>query len=182
MRARQHGVVLVIALVLMVVMSLLAITALRNTASNESIASYVQSTELATQAADIALRHCEASVLYLKGGAAPYATALAAANILPASSPPRWQDMTLQTGWDSASTSAYVLPPALVNQAAGMALRAYRRPPECMVEQVSGATAGTATFYVITARGFGPEVEEADAARSRPVGSEVWLQSQISIE
>ena len=178
---RQQGVVLIIALVLLVVMSLLAITALRNTSSNESLAGNVRTTELATQAADIALRHCEASALKLRGGASPYVTNFSASNLLPASSPPRWQDMTSQTGWDSALTAAYVLPLALVNQT-NMPLITYQRPPECMVEPVPGVTLGTATFYVITARGFGPEVEKADAARSRPVGSEVGLQSHIAIE
>ena len=83
-------------------------------------------------------------------------------------------------GWDSTSTSAFVLPAALVNQP-GMAYDTYKRPPECMVEQLPAVTTGTSTFYIITARGFGPEVAVADAARSRPVGSEIWLQSSIEL-
>lgn len=60
---RQNGVVLIIALILLVVISLLAVTSLRGAGSAESISGNVRTTELATQAAEIALRHCEAAAL-----------------------------------------------------------------------------------------------------------------------
>jgi type IV pilus assembly protein PilX len=74
---------------------------------------------------------------------------------------------------------------ALVNDATVGA--SFKRPPECMIERMSviqaGATAVSSTSsYVITARGFGPEVAAADGARSRPSGSEVWLQSHIELQ
>ena len=183
---RQRGVVLIIALIMLVVISLLAIGSIRNAASTETVAGNVRTTELATQAAEIALRHCEASVLstltVAAGGAPTYATTFTPFNILTPSTPPRWQNMAI---WDSASTAAYVLPLSMVNQP-GMTLT-YRRAPECMVEPLplmpSGATVvSTTTSFVVTARGFGPEVAPADANRSRPVGSEVWLQSHIDLE
>ena len=176
----QHGVVLVIALILLVLMSLLAVTSVKNAGSSESIAGNVRTTELATQAADIALRHCEASVLMLKGGTA-YTTTFANVNILEAHDPPKWKDMSSATGWDSNATSAFSLLLASVNPP-GMTYDTYQRPPECMVEKQSAVITGTSTFYVVTARGFGPEVAKADAARSRPMGSEVWLQSHIAIQ
>ncbi|MBC7548583.1 MAG: hypothetical protein H7224_08060 [Polaromonas sp.] len=176
----QKGVVLIISLILLVVISLLAVTSLRNAGSSESVAGNARTTELATQSADIALRYCESSVLKLMGGPAAYATTFVAANILEGSEPPKWQDMSRQTGWDSISTAPFVLPLSSVNQA-GMNFDIYKRPPECMVEKMPAVTTGTSTFYVITARGFGPEVAPADASRSRPIGSEVWLQSRIEI-
>lgn len=177
---RQQGVVLVIALILLVLMSLLAVTSVRNAGSSESVAGNVRTTELATQAADIALRHCEASVLMLKGGTA-YTTTFANVNILAAQDPPKWKDMSHETGWDSSASSAYPLLLASVNPP-GMTYDTYQRPPECMVEKQAAVTTGTSTFYVVTARGFGPEVAKADAARSRPAGTEVWLQSHIEIQ
>jgi Tfp pilus assembly protein PilX len=183
----QRGVVLVISLVLLVLISLLAVTSLRNAGSSENVAGNARTAELATQAADIALRHCEASVLKLQLNAygdtvspeATYATTFGAANILPAMDPPTWQRLAT---WDSVSMASFVLPLSAVNQT-GVAATTYKRPPECMVEQIStaGAAAGP-QFYVITARGFGPEVGAANAVRSRPSGSEVWLQSHIELQ
>ncbi|MBC7445427.1 MAG: hypothetical protein H7273_08180 [Polaromonas sp.] len=177
---RQRGVMLVIAMVLLVLMSLLAVASVRNAGSSESVAGNVRTTELATQAADIALRYCEAK-----------AVAMARAGVTPASSPDQWKTPAT---WDSAATgppwnntsaaaSAFVLPSELVNQP-GMDHDTYKRSPECMVEQQAPAAgvAGTAVFYVVTARGFGPEVAAANAARSRPAGSEVWLQSHIELQ
>lgn len=176
----QKGVVLIISLILLVVISLLAVTSLHNAGSSESVAGNARTTELATQAADIALRYCESSILKVMGSSTAYTTTFVAANILEESEPPKWHDMSRQTGWDSTSTAPFVLPLSSVNQA-GMTYDIYKRPPECMVEKMPAVTTGTSIFYVITARGFGPEVVPADAFRSRPVGSEVWLQSRIEI-
>jgi Tfp pilus assembly protein PilX len=185
---RQRGVVLVIALILLVVISLLAVTSMRNAGSSESMAGNVRTTELATQAAEIALRHCEASVLKAMGGTAAYDTTFVAANILPATNPPRWQDRTITTGWDSSSAAVFLIPLKLLNQT-GMAITTYQRPPECMVESLpvilpGSAAVNTTASFVVTARGFGPEVAEvpAGANRVRPAGSEVWLQSHIQLE
>lgn len=182
----QQGAVLVIALIFMLVMSLLAATSLRNAASSESVLGNVRTTELAAQAAEVALRHCEASVLDIltvaAGGASAYASTFTQANILPVSSPAFWQSIA---SWDSRSESVYVLPLYLLNQAdRGIT---YQRPPECMVEPVPVLLPGTSVLsttasYVVTARGFGPEVAAADASRSHPVGSEVWLQSHIQFQ
>ena len=184
--ARQRGVVLIIALLMLMVISLLAAGSIRNAASTESVAGNVRITELATQAAEIALRHCESSVLdtltVAAGGTSAYASTFTSFHILTPANPPRWQNMAI---WDSASPATYVLPLSLVNEP-GM-LVTFQRPPECMVEPLpvmpSDATvARTTTSFVVTARGFGPEVAAADANRSRPVGSEVWLQSHIDLD
>ena len=183
----QGGVALVVVLIFLVVLSLLAATSMRNATSSESVLGNVRTTEMASQAAEIALRHCEASVLDLlgvaAGGSSTYESSFKASNILPVSDPPQWQNIA---NWDSASGLPYVLPLSLVNQI-GIHFAAYKRPPECMVEPVPIVLAGTSglsttTTYVVTARGFGPEVAAADASRSHPVGSEVWLQSHIQIQ
>jgi len=198
----QHGVILLIVLILLAVTSLLAATSLRNATSTESIAGNIRTTELATQAADIALRHCESSVLRLMAiasgdttsTAALYSSTFTDSNIYDANiAPPVW----LASNWDNMGTKLFILPASLVG---GTTL--YKRPPECMVERVSrersnvpirgadgitvigyAATAtDTSSAFVITARGFGPEVAAADSQRTRPVGTEVWLQSHISLQ
>jgi hypothetical protein len=76
----------------------------------------------------------------------------------------------------------FVLPLSMVGTAT------FKRPPECMVESLTGARptgAGTGRFtasFIVTARGFGPDVAAADANRSRPVGTEIWLQSTIEYD
>lgn len=186
----QHGVVLIIALIILVVISLLAVTSMRNVGSTESVAGNVRTTELATQAAEIALRHCESSVVKISriaGGdttspEATYATTFVDTNILTASTGTTAQWQSLAT-WDSTATATFVLPLDLVNQT-GMTITTYKRPPECMVESLPVVLTGSAALsttasFVVTARGFGPEVAAADGARARPQGTEVWLQSTI---
>lgn len=182
----QSGVVLIIALILLVVISLLAVTSLRNAGSAESVAGNVRTTELATQSAEIALRHCESSatrITRVNGGdtssaEATYATTMAGGNILRATTSVQWQSTTI---WDSSSTSVFVLPTDLVGNTT-----TYKRPPECMVESLSGVTTapvGGTDSFVITARGFGPEVPAlTSSTRVRPAGTEVWLQSTIEIQ
>ena len=176
-RRTQQGVVLIIALVLLVIVSLLAAVSVRNAGSNEAVAGSVRTVELATEAAEIALRHCEASILKITGGTDPYTTTFAAANIATGGTPTRWQSMN---NWDSVSAVVYVLPLELLNQP--NMLTTYKRPSECIAEQIPSAPAGSSALYVVTVRGFGPEVAAADAARSRPNGTEIWLQSHIEIQ
>ena len=177
--------VLIIALILLVVISLLAVTSLRNAGSTESVAGNVRTTELAIQAAEIALRHCESSALKITMTNNPantdtvsaqvtYATAITEANILRATDSVQWKRVT--NTWDIAAASVNVLPAVLVGNTA-----TYKRRPECMIESLSGSTTtptGGTDSFVITARGFGPEVA---AGTGRPQGSEVWLQSTIEI-
>lgn len=177
----QQGVVLIIALIMLVVVSMLAVLSMRNSSSTEAISGTVRTTSLATQAAEIALRYCEESTRVVMGTSA-FVTTFSAANVLSPLVPgstPAWQNLST---WDSSSTATFVLPTEAVKQSVIAAT--YSRMPECMVQPlptlISGALSNTTTF-VITARGFGPDVAVANASRSRPVGTEVWLQSTIEL-
>lgn len=178
----ERGIVLVIALILLVIISLLAVTSLRNAGSSESVAGNVRTTELATQAADIALRHCESSAIKITkriandsdtSAQATYPTTLVEANVQRVTTADQWKSVS---NWDSTTTTAvFVLPSTLVGNTA-----TYQRPPECMVESLTGVTpTGPPASFVITARGFGPEVA---AGTGRPAGTVVWLQSTIEIQ
>lgn len=181
---------MIIAMIMLIVISILAVTSMRNAASTEALAGNVRTTELATQAADIALRHCEASVIEIvsvAGGSTPtYSTTITSADILPATMPdatPTWQDID---AWDQVNPNVLVMPIGLVTPIAVAGGTTYKRPPECMIERQRIIPAGstvvnTTASYVITARGFGPEVAAADSSRSRPMGSEVWLQSHLEL-
>lgn len=174
----QRGVVLIIALVMLVVVSLLTTLSIRSATSTEKVSGNVRTTELASQAAEIALRYCEDAVVQLVFGPVTFP---ATPDILDYEATPRWRD---PANWDIAGTDAFIVPGTYVNQTGSPVT--FNRPPECMVERMpvvttAGAISTTST-YVITARGFGPEVSAADAARSRPEGSEVWMQSTIELE
>lgn len=182
---RQRGVVLIIALVLLVIISLLAVTSIRNVGSSENVSANVRTTELATQAAEIALRHCEASAIKLVrnlGGDTTSPEAMYDAQGL-GQAQMLWNTTTIQwqsaTNWDTPTTAGFELPSSLVGGTA-----TFKRPPECMVESLTGVTppAGPPASFLITARGFGPEVPAADANRTRPFGTVVWLQSTIDIQ
>ena len=171
-----------ISLIMILVISVLAVTSMRNVASSEAVSGNVRTTELATQAADIALRHCESSIIKITkliGNAADasaeaaYSTTFAEANVIRAASAGAWKNTS---SWDT-STTAFVLPTALVGGTATFA-----RPPECVVESLTGTAAtGPPASFVVTARGFGPEVRTA-AGAGRPVGTVVWLQSTLDIQ
>ena len=136
----QHGVVLIIALIVLVVISLLAVTSIRNASSTISVSGNVRTTELATQAAEIALQHCERSVLQIltdnAGNTDDYVTTFTDDDILSEATPPNWQKPTM---WDDTSSNkVYPLPLIMVNQT-GM-VTTYKRAPECMVERMTLAT------------------------------------------
>ncbi len=187
MKQKHLGVVLVIALVLLAAMSLLAASSLRGAISTESISGAVRTSEMALQAAEIALRHCESFASLATAPTDP------PTDLRPPApgTPQAWQDLE---NWDIRSAKAIVLALSKLNGSGSSG--PYRRPSECMIEPLPilageasqaspaalGSIAGTGTpvlsvtAFVITARGFGPDVA---AGRGRPVGSEVWLQSQI---
>lgn len=167
----QQGVVLVVALIMLIVISLLAAVGTRNAASSETVSGNIRTTELATQSAEIALRYCETAVQQIVSGTGTLASLPTVS--MPAS-PPNWQDMD---NWDGAgaATATFVIPASSVNTST--ATVAFKRSPECQVERMTVGTSTTRTF-VITARGFGPEVA---AGTGRPQGSEVWLQSTFEL-
>jgi Tfp pilus assembly protein PilX len=177
-RRAQRGVVLIISLIMLVVLSLLATLSIRNAASSETVSGNVRTTLLATQAAEIALQHCEKWAAQLAGVAAHgLSDPVAPPTVVGTATTPNWQ--TLAT-WDGGtSANVYVIPLTLVNHDA--AVPTYSRAPECMIESVSVVNSmgvpTTSSTRVITARGFGPD--ESGAAKTRPTGSEVWVQSTI---
>jgi len=171
---QQRGIVLIVALIILTIVSLLAALSLRNASSNESISGAVRTTNLATQSAEIALRYCED--LTLNPSSTPSFL------IVDASASPAWQTLD---HWDKPWTHLFTVPLAAVNQSD---LRAtFSRAPECIVEKLRTevdppppATPMTTTF-VVTARGFGPEVPAVTGSDRRPVGAEVWLQTTIEL-
>ena len=178
-RNEQRGVVLIVALIMLVIISILATYSIRSATSTEAVAGNVRTTQLASQAAEIALRYCEDAV---EQTFAPTPTVVVTP--LAYANPPRWKTMTNWDGGSSGITGPNAI--IVIPSAALGGTSTYKRAPECMIEamQVLNSTnvLTTTSTYVITARGFGPEVAAADGSRSRPSGSEVWVQSTLELE
>ena len=171
---RDAGVVLAISLIMLVIISLLVTFNMRAAISSESITNNTRITGLGSQAAEIALRYCETATVQIASGTVTMASV---PTIQAYASPAKWQNLT---NWDSTRTGVFVLPLTALNQADLGAT--YKRAPECIVERLPMANADNSTnttaAYIITARGFGPEVA---TGTSRPDGGEVWLQSTIEL-
>jgi type IV pilus assembly protein PilX len=171
--ARERGVVLIVALVMLVVISLLAAFSMRNALSGEGVSGNVRTTQLASQAAEVALRYCENAIIANVNSG----TALPAGFVVQGNQVPPLGVST--SNWDGTRTGVFVLGTSTVN----LATATFKRVPECIAEKMPVVTAaGTLTFtstYIITARGFGPEVA---AGTGQPDGSEVWLQSTLEVQ
>lgn len=186
----QGGIVLILALIMLVIISMLTAISVRNATSSEGVSANVRQIQLASQAAETALRYCEDAVINLVSAGTgtfnvtspPSATPaiLAATHIqdLVASTP----TSMVASNWDTilAANKILIVSAASVNRAG--ITSTFSRPPECMVDRLSPTTSSTySKNFTITARGFGPEVSAADVSRSRPTGSEVWMQSSLEL-
>ena len=178
-RRYQHGVLLVVVLIMLAVLSLIASVSIRGASSSEQVANQSRLKYLAQQAAEAALRYCEAQVqaytLDNTKGFAPQAAPVGAPVVY------SWEAMN---NWDAvdAALNPFVATGNLkivsFNASGDTGTATYfKRPPECMSQYM--AVANTKLF-VTTARGFGPEVAAKDG--NAPVGTEVWLQSVVTMK
>lgn len=190
--ARQTGVVLIVAMIMLIIVSLLAAIAVRNATSSEGINANLRQTQLATQAAESALRYCEdAAINTVNEGTGTFAftspggTAianLALTNIIAAPTGTNTPTSALPANWDTTTNNGQLIVPIATVNLAGISTT-FARAPECMIERARpDAAQSYLSVLTVTARGFGPEVAAADGSRSRPVGSEVWLQSTLELQ
>lgn len=171
----QRGVVIIITLFLLMILSILASISIKGATSTEQVASQSRQVVLAQQAAEAALRYCEGMVQAFRAGRNP--------NIQPqafvAGASPLWQSMS---NWDveniATSPGLTEVPlSAFADTAGATPVKYFNRPPECIAQYQA---AGDTQRVIVTARGFGPEVS-AQRTNSAPVGTEVWLQSVITM-
>lgn len=165
---RHRGFVLPTALIFLIIMTLVGITAIRRATSEEKISGNIRAQNLAFQAAEAALRFCQKDLENTgPNGRLPLDTGVAVTvssiPILPyvapttGSLPETWKD---KANWTAANS--FTLPANTVINVAAQ--------PQCMIEEwtfvVSGG--GVKKAYLITARGVGA----VDT-------SVVWLQATI---
>lgn len=144
----QRGIVLPLALVMLVMITLIAVVAIRGVTTEERISANLRASAIAFEQAELALRHCEQ--IAAKGG-----LALADARIDSTST--TGQAWRIEGNWSSSNPKLQSPPEEVYRDGARPV-----SPPRCLVEEVRArpdeATGGTMfsnSAYVITGRGFG---------------------------
>ncbi len=156
-RHTQQGVVLAIALIMLVLITLLAVSAMRTTIMEERMASNSRNDNIAFQLAETTLRHAEANLLadpqaisILAATSIPPAVGLGSCEIVLNS-----EDFTDQDRWDDIACP-YVgdadndVPPENVPRYFVEFVRAE-------IPVVPGTTPPRNCYYRVTARGYGPD-------------------------
>ncbi len=163
---------------------MMSASALRTSKTSDVISNAARQKTVAFQAAEAALHICESNINeYL----AAYARAVADQTPLPTPTFPihsapagpdesfRWT--RLDETWDSANASVYAIPIATINQTLRNHME-FKRSPECSAQYLN---INDMSQYVLTVRGFGPEVAEYETGSRKPAGTETWLQSIVQL-
>jgi type IV pilus assembly protein PilX len=168
----QHGIVLIIALVLLVVIGFSSTFIMRNALVGELITNNLSSNQAANHAAETALRYCENELMNQPSGVPP--------PVLPApdvGDPVQWQTAA---NW-SVAGQVITVPDNVLQGASGIT---YRTKPQCMIERISIFVANRKDprrqyGFQITARGFSPDYQAPSNEGTGGAGSEVVLQSTL---
>ena len=142
--SRQRGVVLPLALVILVMVTMIAVVAMRGVTTEERISANLRSSSVAFEQSELALRYCEQ--IALAGGDPLLAARIDSTSVTGLA----WRD---PANWGTSSTKLQHPP---TGQYSGLSA------PGCLIEAVRAPLGRTETStrvenaaYTITARGFG---------------------------
>ncbi len=164
----QSGVVLIFALIMLVVISMVALTSLKSSISGEQVSNNLRTNALATQSAEAGLRYCENLVMTAGPGLIINELSLTGTTTLPN----LWET---RANW--TTTFAVVVPASFADSTVD-ATRAQRTLPMCMVERNPLLTTGGGTprnSFLITSIGYSPDFSR-NAAGVVVAGGETWMQ------
>jgi type IV pilus assembly protein PilX len=168
--ARQHGVTLIIALVMLVVIGLASAAVMRSSLTSDVVANNTRLHTLAQQAAQLALRFCETQV---ERESKDWIGGFSIHDASPGD--PYWQSFA---SWQGGGAVQAVDVPDAVLASADSSFKP-STAPQCLAEW-SDAVPGTRTI-IVTARGFSPDFDQTDTGR-QTAGSVVWLQSTLRVK
>jgi type II secretory pathway pseudopilin PulG len=165
--ARQGGVALIVALVVLVIIGLTSAAVMRGALSSDLITNNTRVQSLATQAAQVALSYCEQQ--YRLGPTPP---------IIVLTAPAGGADMAWETfgNWSNVN---------MVNEVPADYMRSALSTfvpstlPQCMVQHSTTGLPNNVPTLVITARGFSPDYAQTNGLTT--AGSVVWLQYIMAI-
>jgi len=160
----QHGVALIVALVMLVVIGLTSAAVMRGALSSDLVTNNTRLQTLALQAAHVGLSYCERKA----------SDDIPTIPILPssgASAPASWE---VYDNWRDESKVVRVTAEHMASENSTFVPT---HLPECMVERTP-IDGGSDKVYVVTSRGFSPDYAADDEGHTLS-GSLVWLQSTI---
>lgn len=163
---RQQGVVLIVVLVMLVVIGLASVGTMRQSLSSDSITQNLRSEALAQEAAQIALRHCEAGIVRATD---PIGVKDHAARA-------HWDN---RNNWDAVGGTSSPITLTRDQVASADASFTPTQLPQCMAEY-SDLGDGR-SVVIVTARGFSPD-HAADTNGETTRGAAVWLQSTLRLQ
>ncbi|WP_230178914.1 hypothetical protein [Aquabacterium sp. CECT 9606] len=156
--------VLIVVLIMLVVIGLVSAAAMRGALTADQISNNARLENLAKQAAQIALRFCEAQLV-----PTPRITIYPAPTDIGTDTKATWETYAHWSG-PQAGIKATTVPESYLKATDSYAPRTL---PQCLVEN----SRFSPNAKIVTARGFGPDY---DATRAS--GSVVWLQSVVSLQ
>ena len=157
-RCRQHGVALVMAMVFLLLLTLIGVTAMNTTSLEEKMAGNLQDKNSAFQAAETGLRVGEALIRSWAVGAEPDFTLNTAGYYepAPAGSTPVWGTVD----WKNACGTAVICLPA--NSISGV-----KTQPRYIIEKLGDVTASSSTGGSLVAGFAAPAASSGAGARYR---------------
>lgn len=164
-RNRQRGVTLLVALIVLVIIGLTSASVMRSVLSTDLVANNARVQTLATQAAQIGLRYCEAQADNDANGT-PAA--------LPEAPADYWSTFS---HWSEKKIGIFEVPEDFMLSANGTFSPDHL--PQCMVQKL---TIASKTTYQITAKGYSPDYGDPDGDGYTDTGSVVWLQSIVYLK
>lgn len=172
-RAKQNGFVLAISMIFLIVMTMLAVTAIKKATMDEKVTGNLRAHDLAFHAAEKALRFCESN-LELAVGSLKMCQLRVGSTIIvaPSTKQPDMSDVTknFPDQWTNTANWKNAGPHNATTLAGVNVIANVFSQPQCMIERWEMPNERGREFYpyVITARGVG----SVDSAV-------VWLQEVI---
>lgn len=163
-RADQRGVALIVALVVLVIIGLTSASVMRGALSTDLVANNTRVKTLATQAAQIGLRYCEAKAAIDAGGQPA---------TLPLNPLDYWSEVK---HWSEDKIGIYSVPADYLESQNSTFKPEHL--PQCMVQQITVGVGGQ-TAYRVTAKGYSPDYSADEETGATESGSVVWLESIV---
>lgn len=177
-RGDEHGVVLPMALIMLVIISFAGLLAARNSATFEQFSNNMRTNQVARVSAEDALRRCERIARdRTDNGGTDYPTESAkvveaevAADTVTAIRAGVWNT---HTNWAAGAANLITVAPAYDSSVQSNAQ--LRNNPTCIIQAMVNGR------YLVTSRGLSSDAVVGNDGRLRE-GSEVWLQSILTPE
>jgi type IV pilus assembly protein PilX len=169
--SQNSGVVLIVVMVMLVIIGFMSVAVMRGAMNSDQISNNNRAQIQASEAAQLALRFCEAEII--KGTSTLITIAASPVTAAKPTAQPLWKSKDL---WTSTTPGSAVEIPADALKTSNMSNILKR--PQCLAEY---ADATVTSPIVLTARGFSADYSENSTTNKITSGSVVWLQSTFVI-